>query len=298
VPLVTTTDYTINGSLPRTESAMVYDQIVSDLTAAKDLLPVDYSAYNDERVRPNKYAAMALLARTYLFRGDYVKAEQEATAVINNTGLYGLINNPDSVFLKNNKEAIWQLLPVIPGYNTHDGFNFILTALPANGALSDNLVNSFEAGDKRKVSWVKSFSNTGATYYFPYKYKIKTGSGLTEYSMILRLAEQFLIRAEARAQQNNVLGSQSDINTIRARAGLALTNAMDKTGLLMAIEHERQTELFTEWGHRWFDLKRTGRADAVLSPIKSPNWQATDIFYPIPQTEINNDPNLTQNAGY
>ena len=116
--------------------------------------------------------------------------------------------------------------------------------------------------------------------------------------MVLRLAEQYLIRAEARAQQNNISGSQSDLNLIRNRAGLVNTAANDKTALLTAIEHERQVELFTEWGHRWLDLKRTNRADAVLGPIKAPNWQPTDMLYPIPQTQIANDPNVHQNPGY
>jgi len=57
-------------------------------------------------------------------------------------------------------------------------------------------------------------------------------------------------------------------------------------------------ELFAEWGHRWLDLKRTGSADSVLYSLKAPNWQSTDSLYPIPQTEIQNDPQLTQNAGY
>ncbi|HSZ34873.1 MAG TPA: RagB/SusD family nutrient uptake outer membrane protein, partial [Puia sp.] len=65
----------------------------------------------------------------------------------------------------------------------------------------------------------------------------------------------------------------------------------------IAIMHERQEEFFAEWGHRWFDLKRTGTINTELSVEKS-GWQPTDSLYPIPQVQIQNDPNTTQNPGY
>ena len=67
---------------------------------------------------------------------------------------------------------------------------------------------------------------------------------------------------------------------------------------LLLIEHERQVELFTEWGHRWLDLKRTKRASTILGD--QPNWQSTDSLYPIPTIQINTDPNMinAQNPGY
>ena len=120
--------------------------------------------------------------------------------------------------------------------------------------------------------------------------------------MVFRLGEQYLIRAEARAQQNNLAGAISDIDMIRSRAGLPLINdtepGINKDNLLLAIEHERQIELFSEWGHRWLDLKRTGRAGAVLGPIKA-DWSSDDELYPIPQSERDKNPFLgEQNPGY
>ncbi len=100
--------------------------------------------------------------------------------------------------------------------------------------------------------------------------------------MVLRLAEQYLIRAEARAQQNNLSGAQDDLNTIRARAGLDNTAANTQTSLLAAVMHERQVEFFCEGGQRWFDLTRTGQANAVLS-IEKPGFKPTDILFPIYQ---------------
>jgi hypothetical protein len=115
--------------------------------------------------------------------------------------------------------------------------------------------------------------------------------------MMLRLAEQYLIRAEARAQLENIPGAQEDLNAIRSRAGLPDTDADDKASLLLAIERERQAELFAEGGHRWLDLKRTNRADAVLGPLKA-DWQTPDALFPIPDAERQLNPNLTQNDGY
>jgi hypothetical protein len=94
------------------------------------------------------------------------------------------------------------------------------------------------------------------------------------------------------------MDAQLDLNIVRTRAGLPNTIANDKNSLLSAIEHERQVELFAEWGHRWFDLKRTGRADAILGIEKAPNWQFTDALYPIPFSELQFNPTLTQNPGY
>ena len=144
-----------------------------------------------------------------------------------------------------------------------------------------------------------------AKYYFPYKYQSSATSTVTEYVMMLRLAEQYLIRAEARANQGNTSGAISDLNVIRARAGLnAYAGQTDQNSVDSAILHERQVELFSEWGHRWFDLIRTGVVNNVMGgtngvcQAKGGSWMVTDILFPIPQIERTNDPNLTQNAGY
>ena len=167
--------------------------------------------------------------------------------------------------------------------------------------MRDDLINAFEAGDERSTNWVGRFTDVTGTWYYPFKYKVQDGNQavpITEALTLLRLAEQFLIRAEARTQQGNFTGAQEDLNMIRNRAGLANTTANDQSSLLMAIEHERRVELFTESNHRWFDLKRTRRADAVLGGIKS-NWQPTDVLYPIPQSDFDKNSNLKpQNPGY
>ncbi len=307
VPLITTTDYVANRYAKRTAQSAVYAQIITDLKDAESRLNADYSVVQGgERVRPIKWAAAALLARVYLYTGDWMNAESQATMVIN-TGLYSLIPDLTQVFLKNSQETIWSLRPVLAGQNTSDAQTFLLTAAPSpsllNVSLQNKLLSAFEAGDKRRSVWVDSLATGGTTYYFPYKYRvgIPANGTITEYSMVLRFAEQYLIRSEARAEQGNLSGAASDLDLIRSRAGLGGTTAATQGDMLTAILHERQTELFTEWGHRWLDIKRTNSVDSVMTvdcPLKNTKWTTTAQLWPIPLTEIQSDNQLTQNPGY
>jgi hypothetical protein len=119
--------------------------------------------------------------------------------------------------------------------------------------------------------------------------------------MVLRLAEQYLIRAEARAMQGKLPGAISDVDRIKVRAGLLPIAEIDpgigREALLEVIMEERKKEFFAEWGHRWFDLKRTATAMEVLQPIKG-QWKNTSLLYPVPEEERMKNPNLDQNEGY
>jgi starch-binding outer membrane protein, SusD/RagB family len=305
VPLILTTDYKVNRVAPRTGKSLVYERIMADLQEAADLLPNDFALFGNERIRPTKWAAKALLARVYLYVQDWANAEAQATSVIGNAPTFSLIGNLNNVFLKNSTEAIWQLKPVL-STNTAPEVFFILRAgfAPNEVSLNPQVYTAFEAGDTRRTNWVGSIVASGITYYYPFKYKVTTSAtAATEYSMVLRLSEQYLIRAEARAQQGKVAEAITDVDVIRQRARLPLianTNpSISAANLLLAIERERRMELFAEWGHRWLDLKRTGRADAVLGPAKTPNWKPYQVLYPIPFKEISLNPNLLpQNTGY
>ena len=298
VPLITGTNYHINSTIPRTSTNIIYQQIISDLRDASGLLSSTY--VTADRVRPNKWAAEGLLARVYLYTGEWSKAEESASLVIQSP-LYSLPANLNNVFLKNSSEALWQLQPVNPSWNTWEG-NIILPASSASlptYLLTSSLLQAFETGDPRKASWTNTRTYAGTTVVYPYKYKVYgNGASLTEFYMILRVAEQYLIRAEARVNQNNIPGAQADLNIIRNRSALANTTANTQPDLLSAIERERRIELFAEWGHRWYDLKRTGRADVLLSVLKPGTWQPTDKLWPIPASELNANPQLIQNPGY
>lgn len=311
VPLVTSTDYEANRLIARTSQSLVYQQMIADLKDAQGLLSDHYLNNTlidgtSERVRPTSWAATALLARVYLYTEKWDSAEAEATKVINNTAFFGL-PSLDSVFLKNSRAAIWQLQPVNVGWNTEDARTFVLPVKGPNSShpvyLSDDLLNSFDSGDQRRVTWVDSVTVNGDTYYYPFKYKSAVlGDPVTEYEMVLRLGEQYLIRAEARAQEENLAGAMSDLNAIRTRAGLRdYSDPADKTSLLEVILHERQVELFTESGQRWLDLKRSGAISTVMGTVclqKGGSWSTNWALYPIPYYEIQRDPNLKQNNGY
>lgn len=297
VPLETTTDYKTNQVAPRTSSAKVLDQIVADLDSARSLLLPAYPTAG--RVRANKWAATALQARAFLYQKNWQSAENAASAVIN-AGMYKLVSDINAVFLATSNEAILQFKPVLFNQNTPDGSFFIpaaATTVPTFTIL-DTTVKSFEPGDLRKTSWVRSATISGVTYYYPYKYKVRASTTVTEYNIVERLAEQYLIRAEARAQQNNLAGALADLDSIRVRAGLPiLPSTLDQTACILAVEQERRIELLAEWGHRWLDLRRTGRIDAVLSGEKT-TWSPTAALFPIPYAEILKNTFLTQNAGY
>lgn len=314
-PLILHSNYGDNVSLARGPQASIYRQIIADLLDAANLLTSGYvggdaMSPTAERVRPNKWAAKALLARVYLYTGAYDSAEIQSSAVIGNTSLYDT-TSLNSVFLKNSREAIWQVQPVNTGWSTPDAQIFVLSAAgPTTGNfnpvyLSPNLLGSFEQGDARRQNWIDSVIVNDTTYYYPFKYKSATyNAPVTEYEMVLRLGEQYLIRAEARAKENKIQEAQADLNIIRKRAGLSNTTANDQASLLAAIAHERQVELFTEWGNRWLDLKRTQKVDSVMGmpgdvcAKKGGTWKSDWQWYPVPVYDIVQDPNLTQNSGY
>jgi hypothetical protein len=173
--------------------------------------------------------------------------------------------------------------------------------------LTDSLLSSFEANDKRR-QWIRTDTINGVAYHSPFKYRRNdTQQPFTEYNTVLRLAEQVLIRAEARIMQNNLSGAADDLNLLRARASLAAVGPFtSQSSAMAALEHERRIELFAEWGHRWFDLNRwpaqspaqyTIRADEVMSSCKHP-WNLTAKLWPIPADQLVLNPMLIQNAGY
>jgi starch-binding outer membrane protein, SusD/RagB family len=298
VPLVTTTDYRANATLARAPLAEVYEQIIRDLKDAKQLLGTAYAG--TERTRPNRWTAAALLARVYLYRQNWSEAATEATAVISQPA-YTLVSDPNNVFLKNSTEAIWQLQTVNPVLNTFEGSAIVPATASAAPTylLTPGLYQSFENGDRRKDAWTTTRTYQGNTMYYPFKYKVSgSNKPQTEYYMIIRLAELYLIRAEARAEQGDNDGALADVNVLRARAGLPELTGLTNEQLKTATQTERRLELFAEWSHRWFDLKRTGRATEVLAPLKSSTWQPTDVLWPIPQNQLLLNPSLTQNPGY
>lgn len=316
IPLILSTNYANNVKIAKTAQSTVLQQIISDLKDSQLLLNEKYVDASDTvatntRVRPNKWAATALLARAYLYTSNWTDAETQASSIIANTAIYSLPTDLNSVFLiagNNSTEAIWQLQTNSNNSYTSDASQFVLTGDINTGGnaniplINPSLLAAFEPGDKRRSSWINSLSASSGTYYYAYKYKVTSASIPTEYSTLLRLAEQYLIRAEARAKLNKLAEALSDLNVIRLRAGLSsLPLTLNQNQVLLAVAQERRTELFTE-GHRWLDLKRTGTIDDVMSlaaPQKGGTWAVYKQLYPIPIKDIQNSAGvIIQNQGY
>jgi starch-binding outer membrane protein, SusD/RagB family len=311
VPLVLTTDYTKSASIPRTPVDDVYKQMIEDLQHAQDLLQDAYVTtpeFPAARVRVNRLAVKALLARIYLYSGRWTDAAAAATEVIQ-SGIYQLETDLTLTFRYNSREAILQFMPVQDAFNTAEGSLFV--PVNPNGrpayTLCDSILKYMEPADKRKA-WVRTVTVSGKQYNSPYKYKLNTATPREEYNMVLRLAEQYCIRAEARAMLDQLPESVNDLNTIRKRAGLPnLANITTHTQAIAAVEQERRMEFFAEWGHRWFDLKRwpasrpthpnERRVDEIMRALRA-TWKTTAALWPIPDLELTRNHALTQNEGY
>lgn len=140
-------------------------------------------------------------------------------------------------------------------------------------------------------------------YPFGNKYRIYTSPSPQNY-ILLRLADILLLKAEALNENGDVAGAAALVNQIRARVSLTATPASDQALMRLAIEKERRLELAFE-GHRWYDLKRTGRAIEVINNAKGPGGVSLGyqldqnrLLWPIPQTELDKNSKLVQNSGY
>lgn len=327
VPLITGVDVLANNQIGRTPKNEVYQQIVADLKEAEKLLPVTYknsygldavasTTITNVRARPNSYAASALLARVYLEQKDWVNAAASASVAISNTTLFQLVP-PAQTFLSTSKEMIWGLSPTGTGfvreYSIYNGgIPASVAAITGNNsmgtygvstALSESQVALFDqATDLRFSNWIKPVTVTtpAKTYYLPNKYKSNVVG--TEAIMTLRLAEQYLIRAEARARRDLLDDAKADLDMVRTRAGFTIpTAATEKGDVIAAVLKERQLELFTEFGFRFADLKRTETIDAVMAvvaPAKGGTWETFMQYWPIPPADITSNPSLKQTPGY
>ncbi|WP_303316240.1 RagB/SusD family nutrient uptake outer membrane protein [Flavivirga abyssicola] len=312
IPYVTTSNRVVNESISKTPVNEVYERLIEDLNNSKSrlelvTLPASQIRKNG-RTRVDKYVVEALLARVNLYNEDWFEAATNATVLID---AFTWETDLSKIFLKDASTAIFQLRPVANlNNNTHEGRTFFIpeniASLINSVTLTEGLIDAFEPNDLRSSSWIGFRNINNNPVYFAAKYKQfeptpstnSFSSGTLEFSVIFRLAEQYLIRAEARARLGDIAGAQNDLNLVRTRAGLPNTVANTTDDLINAIIQERRVELFAEQGHRFFDLKRTNTANSVLSPVK-PNWSDTDLLFPIFEDELVKNPNLLpQNPGY
>jgi hypothetical protein len=298
IPIVTTTIVSDNRVIPRASFEETLDFIESDLLFALDKLPEESFNTGDA----TNGAVKALLARFYLFKGNWAEAEKYATDVImgNGTKVYILEEEFENAISDFSTESIFEIVYSAndnPGTSTNFSINNLFVGRREIIPSSEMVVALQNDGGDRQI--VLEFDGANARGSDNGWTIVRYGS--FDNIQLFRLSEMYLIRAEARAEQNNISGgesAESDINKIRGRADVALIQGISKNQMLAEIENERRMELCFE-GHRWYDLIRTGRANTVMDEFTS-NWSEKDELWPIPLREIINNPSLkdAQNPGY
>jgi len=269
-------------SIARNSVSDSYDRIFSDLAEAESLL--DYSG---NKAFASKAAVEALLARVYLYNAQYASALEYAEKVIDNSS-YSFLDNYNNLYMtKGNDESILEL-----EFTEQDQNNFNITLLtsPPEVAVSQELFDEFSTADERRALFSEESDGTIRCL------KYGTSPNLAASNVIIiRLAEMYLIRAEALARNNEFDSAIDDINVLRDRAGAQLLSADNYSStdeVLDAILAEKRLEFAFENGNYWFDISRLG---------KLPEMRNLDNFrriYPIPNREMLADDALVQNPGY
>lgn len=320
--------------IKRTKDAQVYDRIILDL---KDAAAAFAKAKDvEENGRANEMSALSLLGKVYLTIGNFTEAEKALSTVIS-SGKYVLLPEYADVFNPAKKDFKETIFAIQYSENSADlANNFIFTFAPhtSGGAVTnrpninivaagwnqptDDLINAFETGDKRKAVSIGIWNGLdwdNKVKPIPYcaKYKApisapdnRCGDNLP----ILRYSDILLMYAEAMVEQGKASQAISSIQLVRNRAGLTRPiTATDAAALRILIAKERQTEFCFE-NQRWYDLKRTGKAIEVITAHGKREKAAKVFLYPesyainsnkllapIPVNEVSIN-KLVQNPGY
>jgi tetratricopeptide (TPR) repeat protein len=264
---------------PRSSVGAVYSQVINDLNDAVNLLP------NTNGVFADKYAAKALLARVYLQQQNYSAARDAANEVIQNSG-HSLTTTFEDAFnndVNSNEDIFSMQVTTQAGSNTMNTF----WATQANGgrpgnpdiAISDDFINSYDANDDRGQFFYTGNGGNASTKWISRNANVP----------LLRLAEMYLIRAECNQRLNSSVGDSplNDVNKLRNRANAPVLNSVG----LNEILQERKFELAFE-GHLLHDVKRLGLTAGGLPS------DSDKLVLPIPEDELNTNPNSSQNPGY
>lgn len=295
IPCPVTTNYMVNQELAKLSSNEVLGNIEGDLNQAALLLSDSYRS--TERIFLNKKAVQLILAKVLMSQ----KKWGDATAIlteIKNSPLYQFQNDITKVFEKSGTHILWQLKPKNPGEVVKQASTYYFAnAAPNFVAMSTALINVFDNNDKRKMNWTTAVTVGANTWYRASKYK-NISNNTTEYSIVLRLEEVYLLLAESMAQQGNINEALPLVNAIKQRSEIAeLNQPVAKESLLNEILLENRREFFTETGHRFMDLKRNDKLH--LLKVTKPNWKDSYRVWPIPQKEVLLNTNLLpQNEGY
>ena len=291
VPLVKAATHAPNqfDGVKQTQAKAVYQEVVNDISSVLG----DLSQAND-RVHVSRSVAEALLARVSLYLEDWAKAEEYATKVIENPS-YALGSINDLINGKLAQESVFELAYSSSFTNDQSAY----WRSPNDGGRHEwgpskeivQLLSNPTIGGDRSAFFTDQSSAQVPDYYVGTLYHRPSAD---DNVILFRLAEAYLIRAEARAKQQNanLEGAISDLNTIRERSQVApLNESLSQQAIIQAIEDENRVEFAIE-PHRWFDLVRTGRAVAVLGISEHQQ------LFPIPYNDIEADKDLQQNPNY
>ncbi|GAB4021513.1 RagB/SusD family nutrient uptake outer membrane protein [Spirosoma koreense] len=332
VPVVTTETTSLEGlAVQRDPVDKVYAQIETDLKEAENGLPKTYAA--SESGRATQGAAKGILAKVYLTRAGttagspyWAQAAAKAKEVMD-LGVYDLYANFADAFAlsaRGGKENIVEVqnLTDVKGHTLDFGYGTRSAPIfPGTGSgiarPSPSLFNAYTSADKRKpVMFLTSYVYNGVTYNLSatdpdptkavafQKFIDKTAKSLEGTSIpILRYADILLIFAEASNEAGNgpTDAAYAALNKVHTRAGLATLSGLTYQQFKEAVWLERRLELAFE-NNRRNDLVRTGR---LLDAVKAENSfdrnatiQPFHVLMPIPQTDLDANPNLKQNPGY
>ena len=317
VPLILKSTEQNEGLLvTRTSKEEVYKQIIADLKDAENELPGTYSGQDIGRATQD--AVKGILAKVYLTQQAWQLSYDKSKEVLNSKNkAYGLWDNYIDAFKpgnENGKESIFEVQ--YQGNLNNLGTQIMRQMLPRNISFfigwdtwipDPDILKSYENGDERKsLTYFTQYTKDGKTVNFPEhitKYidpvaingnTLDAGSNYP----ILRFPDVLLMYAEA---ANELGGKTTEVlgylNKTRTRAKLLSLTITDKNLLRDAILNERRFELVFE-GHRWFDLVRTNRLVSTLRAKGNSNIQDFHVLFPIPQRDIDINPNLIQNKGY
>jgi hypothetical protein len=296
----------------RTAPELIYDQIIKDLEEAIPAL----KSSNQGEFRATKGSANGLLAKVYATRGakserNYKKVVELCDAVISDG--YSLLSDYDQLWNPANDFTSESIFEVYYDATSPNWAYWVLFS-EENGSITwrryctptHDLISKFNANDKRFASSIVFKEVPYDTYFPATNYPIANKIRQKDSEIILmRLADILLLKAEALAELNRPQEAMAIVNTIRRRAGIEeLSVNVSQQEARLDVEQERQLELAFE-GHRWYDLLRNDRMVEVMQQHRGRNGQLLfphidefRVLWPVPQTEKDSNPNLTQNQGY
>lgn len=296
VPLVTEAVLPTDEPASRATVQDVYTQIIADLTYAAEKL--DSGLENNDRI--TTAAAKGLLARAYLNMEDWTNASKWAKAAYDGITLMSAADLTTGFQDRSNSEWMWSMVSVADdnvGYLHVASFYDALRTVGYNSfRINTDFRSEFAANDARLAQIDADVYSGG---HISLKFDHVGGWVLDQ--VLMRASEMYLIVAEAEAELGNNAAAQDALFVIQERAGLTTKSTSTGTTLIDEVLVERRKELWGE-GFRWNDLNRRG---LNITRTSDSHWAKLDMpisntkrIWPIPQDEMDANPNMVQNPGY